>query len=300
MGNTTGNEQEHTVTDDNNTRPLQRIDAHHHLWDLDVRDQPWTAELPALRRSFAMDDLGPLLARNQIDATVLVQTVTVAEETPEMLQLAATDPYIAGVVGWVDLTANDVDDRLTELRSGVGGDRLVGIRHQVQGEPDPAWLSRSDVIAGLGRVADADLVYDLLVIPEQLDASIDAAQRVDNLTFVLDHAAKPLIASGVMEPWASQIRRLAACPNVYAKMSGLVTEAGEGWTSDQLKPYTDVLLEAFGPDRVMFGSDWPVLNLVATYDEVVAATEAAISGLSSAEQQRVFGGSAVEAYGLAR
>jgi len=268
-----------------------RIDAHHHVWDLSVRDQPWTIDLPGLHRSFDLAELRPSLLAHGVDATVVVQTITVAGETPELLALAAREPLVAGVVGWVDLTAPDVADRLAALRSPLGGHRLVGIRHQVQGEPDPRWLCREDVRRGLAAVAAAGLAYDLLVVPPQLPAAIETVAALPELTFVLDHAGKPAIASGEgLAPWRSDIRALAALPNVAVKLSGLITEADHAtWTVDQLRPYAHTLLDAFGTDRVMFGSDWPVCLLAGSYDDVIAAAEVLTGGLDAREQAAVFG-----------
>ncbi len=264
-----------------------------------MRDQPWTADLPPLRRSFGFDDLTPHLAAHDIGATVLVQTVAVADETPELLRLAGAEPAIAGVVGWVDLTAHDVADRLAELRDGPGGDRLVGIRHGVQEEPDPRWLTRTDVRRGLAAVADAGLVYDLLVKPAQLQAAVETVAALPALRFVLDHGGKPAIATGQVEPWRTQVTALGALDNVTVKLSGLVTEAEHAaWTVAELRPYTDALLAAFGPHRVMFGSDWPVCLLAADYDRVIGAAEAVTAQLSVDERAWIFGTSAQRAYGL--
>jgi L-fuconolactonase len=275
-----------------------RIDAHHHVWDLAVRDQPWTANLPALRRSFDLNDLAPELASAAIDATVVVQTVTTPAETPELLALADTSPLVAGVVGWVDLEAPDVADRLAELRGLPGGTALVGIRHQVQGERDLEWLDRASVRHGLAAVATAGLSYDLLVTPNQLPAAISAARHTPDLRFILDHAGKPHIARGHIEPWASLIASLAALPNVAVKLSGLATEASAQWTVGELQPYADTLLATFGSSRMMFGSDWPVSLLSAPYAETVAAAEQLLHGASADELDAVFGGTAVGWYSL--
>ncbi|GAA4841620.1 amidohydrolase family protein [Luteimicrobium xylanilyticum] len=276
-----------------------RIDAHHHVWDLAVRDQPWTAGLPALRRSFTMDDLRPALRRNGVDATVVVQTVCVAEETPELLALSAKDPDVAGVVGWVDLTAPDVADRLAGLLEAPGGERLVGIRHQVQEEPDPRWLCRPDVRRGLRAVAEAGLAYDLVVLPAQLDTVVETVRALPEVRFVLDHAGKPPIARGALEPWATHVRGLAAEPGVAVKLSGLVTEADHAaWTVEDLRPYASTVLEAYGPGRTMAGSDWPVCLLAAGYDDVAAATDALLAGASDDERDLVLGGAAARWYHL--
>ena len=277
-----------------------RIDAHHHVWDLGVRDQPWiTDELAPLRRDFGMRDLAPELAGQAIGATVVVQTGSVAAETRELLVLSAEDDVVAGVVGWVELTAADVGEQLAVLREAPGGAHLVGIRHAVQAEPDPDWLTRADVRRGLGAVADAGLAYDLLTLPHQLPAAIRTAAALPEARFVLDHLGKPPIASGRREPWASAIRELARHENVSCKLSGMVTEADwADWSISDLRPYADVVLEAFGPGRVLFGSDWPVCTLAATYAEVHAAADALTADLSDAERAAVFGGAARVAYRL--
>ncbi|MFF7170962.1 amidohydrolase family protein [Streptomyces pseudovenezuelae] len=275
------------------------VDAHHHVWDLSVRDQDWIASDSPLRRNFTLADLAPEAAAAGVDRTVLVQTVTVPEETPEFLALAAGHELIAGVVGWTDLTRPDIADELARLRSLPGGTRLKGIRHQVQGEPDPGWLLRPDVRRGLTAVADAGLVYDLVVLPHQLPACVKAAESLPQLTFVLDHLGKPPIASGGPEPWATDVRALAALPNTVCKLSGMVTEADLAtWTIDDLRPYADTVLDAFGPDRLMFGSDWPVCTLGATYGETMSVTKELTAGLGTSERADVLGGTATRTYGL--
>ncbi|WP_330336520.1 amidohydrolase family protein [Streptomyces sp. NBC_00557] len=277
------------------------VDAHHHVWDLSVRDQDWIRgpELKPLRRNFSLADLEPEARAAGVDRTVLVQTVTVAEETPEFLALAAGHDLVAGVVGWTDLTRPDIGDELARLRALPGGAFLKGIRHQVQSEPDPQWLLRRDVQRGLTAVAAAGLAYDLVVLPHQLPACAEAAARLPHLTFVLDHVGKPPIAAGEHEPWASALRALAAHPNTVAKLSGLVTEADPAtWTTADLRPYTDTALEAFGPDRLMFGSDWPVCTLAASYGRVMDTARALTAELSDDERASVFAGTATRVYRL--
>jgi L-fuconolactonase len=244
-------------------------------------------------------DLAPQARAAGVDRTVLVQTVTVAEETPEFLELAASHELIAGVVGWTDLTRPDVADELARLRELPGGCHLKGIRHQVQGEPDPEWLLRPDVLRGLAAVAEAGLVYDLIVLAHQLPACAKAAAALPQLTFVLDHLGKPPIASGAREPWASDLRALAALPNTTAKLSGLVTEADPAsWSIDDLRPYAETALDAFGPDRLMFGSDWPVCTDRTSYGEVLSATRELTAGLSPTEHAQLFETTATRVYGL--
>ncbi|MFD7301932.1 amidohydrolase family protein [Streptomyces pharetrae] len=277
------------------------VDAHHHVWDLSVRAQDWLAGpgLAPLRRDFTVDDLRPEAAAAGVGRTVLVQTVTVPEETPELLALADRHDLIGGVVGWTDLTRPDVADELARLRALPGGRHLKGIRHQVQAEPDPEWLLRADVGRGLAALADAGLVHDLVVRPHQLPACVRAAARHPGLTFVLDHLGKPPVASGATEPWASAVRTLAALPNTVCKLSGLVTEADPGtWTADSLRPYAETVLDAFGPHRLMFGSDWPVCTLAASYGEVVATAAELTAALSESERDELFRSTATRVYGL--
>jgi L-fuconolactonase len=274
-------------------------DAHHHVWDLGVRDQDWITgqDLAPIRRDFLLDDYPGQAAG--VTATVVVQTVTVAAETPELLALAADSDLIAGVVGWTDLTAPDVADRIAALRDLPGGQKLAGLRHQVQSEPDPRWLLRPGVLRGLAAVAAAGLVYDLVITAGQLGAAAEVAAALPDLVFVLDHLGKPRIAAGTLEPWAAGLRRLAALPNTVAKVSGLVTEADwHRWRLADLRPFTDIALEAFGPGRLMYGSDWPVCTLAASYQEVLAAAQDLTGALSSAERDAVFSGTAARTYRL--
>jgi L-fuconolactonase len=280
---------------------MQIVDAHHHLWDRGVRDQDWItgSALAPLRRDFLLGDYQPLAALNGVGASVVVQTVTGPGETPELLALAATSDLIAGVVGWADLTAPGLAGRIAALTARPGGDKLVGLRHQVQSEPDPGWLTRADVLGGLAAVAGAGLVYDLVITAGQLPAAVQAASAVPDLLFVLDHLGKPAIASGSTQPWERDLRRLAALPNTACKLSGLVTEADwTGWQVADLRPYAETALDAFGPGRVMFGSDWPVCTLAASYGEVLQAARDLTGDLSVAEREAIFAGTATRVYRL--
>lgn len=281
--------------------PVRIVDAHHHLWDLGVRDQDWITgpALAPLRRDFLLGDYQAVAEANGVAASVVVQTVTVPGETPELLALAGASDLIAGVVGWADLTAPDIADRIAALKEQPGGGKLVGLRHQVQTEPDPDWLTRPDVLRGLAAIARAGLVYDLVVTAGQLSASARAAAAVPDLIFVLDHLGKPPIAAGRTQPWEQDLRRLAAPPNVAAKLSGLVTEADwRRWQVADLRPYAEAALDAFGPARLMFGSDWPVCTLAGRYPQVLAAAHDLTADLSAAERAAVFAGTATRVYGL--
>jgi len=279
-----------------------RVDAHHHLWDLAVRDQPWLAgaAMAPIRRSFGLEDLGPEAAAAEVTATVVVQSVADVGETEELLDLARSAPLVSGVVGYVDLAAPDVGEQLDRLRGRPSGAWLVGVRSLVQDEPDPVWLVRPAVIAGLREVARRGLVYDLLIRPGQLDAAVAAVTRVPEGRYVVDHLAKPAVAAGGWEPWASGLAALAVSGHVSAKLSGLVTEADWGtWSTGDLRPYVEHAVAVFGPDRLLFGSDWPVCTLAAPYGRVVGTTEELLRDLSTTERAAVMGGTAAEVYGLA-
>ncbi|MEO3859482.1 amidohydrolase family protein [Acrocarpospora sp. B8E8] len=282
---------------------MTNIDAHHHLWDLSSRPQPWltTPEMASLHRDFILSDYAATAAEAQIGGSVLVQVLPDAQETREFLALAARSETVAAVVGWADLTRPDLPDELGALSGSPGGEFLRGIRHLVQGEPDTRWLARDEVRAGLRQVAAAGLVYDLLVLPHQLPAAIETVRALPELSFVLDHLAKPPIASGELQPWADLVRQLAAEPNVAAKLSGVSTEAGRtNWDASVLRPYVEVALDAFGPERLMFGSDWPVCLLAGSLPAwtETARTLLADAGLTPAEQEAVFGGTATRIYHL--
>jgi L-fuconolactonase len=275
------------------------IDAHHHFWDPAKASYPWMTEaLAPVRRRFGPEDLRPLLAANGVDQTILVQTRSSIDETREFLATAAEHDFIAGVVGWVDLTA-DVAKEVASLRAGPGGAKLVGIRHQVHDEADPEWLGKKEVRRGIAAVGKAGLAYDILVRTRELPAALALAKALPDMRFVVDHIAKPPIASGATSEWAAGLRPLAWCPNVFIKLSGLVTEADwKHWTARDLTPYVHRVLEWFGPERCLFGSDWPVCLLAASYAHVIDACGQAIGDVPAADRERIFGGNAVELYRL--
>jgi L-fuconolactonase len=281
------------------------IDAHQHVWDVSAHPQPWLASdeaLAPLRRKFTLADLAPLAAAEGVTATVVVQTVTEPWETPELLALAAGGGLVAGVVGWVDLTSPGVADALAALRELPGGAYLAAIRHPVLIEPDPDWLARPAVLRGLAAVAGAGLAYDVVGEPRHLAAAVTAATALPQLTFVLDHLGNPAVTpAGPGEPWAGVFAQLAALPNVTAKLSGVLGEPVPPGAADpvgHIRPYYEVALEALGPSRLMFGSDWPVSTLEASYGQVCAAARAVTSGLSPAERAAILSGTARRVYRL--
>jgi L-fuconolactonase len=278
-----------------------RIDAHHHFWDPTRTTYPWMVgeALDPIRRPFGPGDLAPELAAQAIAGTVLVQTISSLAESREFLSIAAGSAFVWGVVGWVDLTSAGVGDDLDALIDGPGGDRLVGIRHQVHDESDPDWLRRVDVRRGLVAVEARGLCYDLLVRPRELPAATDTVRALEDLQFVLDHIAKPHIAAGHDDPWRERMPALAALPNVAVKLSGMVTEAEwASWRPADLRPYVGSVVDWFGVERLMFGSDWPVCLLATSYAGVVEGLRGALGALSSADEAAIFGSNAQRVYGL--
>jgi len=255
-----------------------------------------TPEVRPLCRRFGPEDLLPLLEASGIQRTIAVQARSDLDETRELLATAATVPFLVGVVGWVDLTGEDVGDVLDSLISSPNGRFLVGIRHQAEDEEDPDWLLRPSVLRGLAEVAKRGLTYDLLVRPHQLPGTVHVVRSLPDLRFVLDHMAKPPIASGTIEPWAGHINALSQEPNVWCKLSGMVTQAKVAWSPAQLEPYVDRVLGAFGSLRTIFGSDWPVSTLRGTYAEVLRGTQQALPPLSRSDEENIFGLSALQAY----
>ena len=277
------------------------VDAHHHFWTPNRHDYYWMtgAELSPIRQSFAPADLRPLLVEAGVDYSVLVETVPSVAETREFLEIAAATRFVAGVVGWVDLTDPAVGDTLAALQARDDGKWLVGIRHQVHDEKDPEWLLRPDVQRGLAAVRDAGLAYDLLVRPRELPAALATARAFPDMRFVIDHIAKPPIASGNMESWAALMEPFRNLAHVSCKLSGMITEAGwTDWTPDDLRPFVARTLDVFGPKRVMYGSDWPVCLLAGSYGAVKTALEEALPPLSTEEWAKVFGGNAIGFYRL--
>ena len=273
-----------------------RIDAHQHFWRFDAGRDRWiTDEMRAIRRDFLPGDLEDALTANGIDGCVAVQADQSDEETRFLLELADRHPFIKAVVGWVDLRSPGLGATLDAL---AGRQKLRGIRHVAQAEPDD-FLEQDDVIRGIREVGRAGLTYDILVVERQLPAALALTARLPDQPFVLDHLAKPRIRDEAIEPWAARMRELARRPNVFCKISGLVTEADWArWRPDHLRPYLDVAFEAFGSDRVLFGSDWPVGLVAAPYDRVLGVITEYAGALSPNERDALFGGTAMRVYGL--
>ncbi|MET7452136.1 amidohydrolase family protein [Streptomyces sp. NPDC005574] len=281
------------------------IDAHHHLWDLDQRPQPWLDDpgLTAIRRTFTPSDLRSTATRTvagrRLHSTVAVQCMPDVSETQDLLALAAHEPLIEAVVGWADLTSPSIGEVLDQLLAGPGGTCLRSLRHLVQGETDPGWLQRPDVERGLAAVRDRGLSYDVLVRSHQLDQAINLAERFPGLPQVLNHAGKPPLARGELADWRRQMHRLAAHEQVVCKLSGLITEADHTtWTTGDIRPVWDTLLTAFGPHRLMFGSDWPVANLAGGWNRWAATVDELLTDCSESVIHALLAGTATAFYRL--
>jgi L-fuconolactonase len=276
-----------------------RIDAHQHFWRLGRGDYGWlTPALAPIYRDFEPADLEPLLRRTGIDRTVLVQAAPTVAETRFLLELAARTPFVAGVVGWAPLDAPNAEEVVAEL---AGDARLRGIRPMLHDIPEVDWMLRSAVSAGLRAIAVRNLTFDALVRPPHLPSLRRLLDRHPDLRVVIDHGAKPDVAAGrttSWAPWADDMAHLARDTRSWVKLSGLVTEDGASWSVERLRPYVDHVLHHFGPDRVIFGSDWPVVTLRAGYAEWLAAVEALLGGLERSARDRVLGENAVACYRL--
>ncbi|WBB46768.1 amidohydrolase family protein [Verrucosispora sp. WMMA2044] len=278
------------------------VDAHHHLWVRARHPQPWIdpVTMAAIDADFELADLAPLARSAGVTATVVVQSIASARETVDLLRVAADDVLVGGVVGWVDLTADDVPDRLDRLRAAPGGRHLVGIRHLVQSETDPAYLDRPDVRRGIAAVGAAGLVFDLLVRQHQLPMAARLAHDLPDVRFVLDHLGKPALGTPEFDNWKRDLRVLAEAPNTTAKVSGLTTEVPRSpWTVADLRPPVDHALDVFGPRRLMFGSDWPVSLLATSYARWVAAVTELLGDLDPTDRAAFWAGTARRCYRLA-
>lgn len=272
-----------------------RIDAHQHFWEYSSAEYEWIdGSMAVLKRDFLPGDLAPLLEANGLSGSIAVQARQSLEETRWLLELARENEFIRGVVGWVDLSSAEV---VEQLQAFAGNRKLVGVRHVVQAEPDDEYMLRPEFRSGIAQLAEFGLVYDLLLYPRHVPVAVQLVREFPDQPFVLDHIAKPPIAAGTLEPWARDIRTLAELPNVACKLSGMVTEARwSSWTQEDFRPYLDVVLDCFGPSRLMIGSDWPVCTVSADYAATVGIVLEFIAQLTNSERDAVLGGTCAEVY----
>ena len=281
-----------------------RIDSHHHLWDLAISPRPWLAGemLAGISRTFSMKDFYAERASAQIDQSILVQTISEYDEMKEFFAVAAEHESVVGVVAWIDMSSTDCFQQLEKYLDLPGAERLVGIRDGAQGRADAQWLAGDQIAVNARKLAENDLAFDLLVDPSNLAASTQLVSHCPDTTFVLDHIGKPNIAKGdqgELAAWSHSINELAKNKNVSCKISGMVTEADwKAWEEKDFKRYFDVVLNAFGADRIMYGSDWPVCKLAATYEQVAQLAEYLIQDLSPSEKEKFWALNAKKAYGI--
>jgi len=270
---------------------LNRIDAHQHFWKYDPVEYPWIDDgMQPLRRDFLPEDLEPQLRRSGFDACVAVQVRQSLDETRWLLDLADRHPFVGGVVGWVDLLSEEAG---AQIEAFAGQPKLVGFRHIVQSEPDDHFLLQPEFCRGIALLETFDLAYDILIYPRHLPVAADFVRRFEGQRFVLDHLAKPEIARGEVRAWERDLRALAASPNVYCKLSGLVTEADwRSWTGEQIRPYLDVAFDCFGAGRLMIGSDWPVCTVAADYARTMDVVMNYLGEFSAPDRDAVLGGNA--------
>jgi L-fuconolactonase len=277
--------------------PTECIDAHHHLWKYSAKEYPWMSDMmDVLRRDYVTEDLKTVTAAAGVTGTVVVQAQQTMAETEWLLGLAEDSDLIRGVVGWVPLADAGVKTHLEEM---ARHSKFKSVRHVLQDEADDRYMLREDFNRGIDCLEPLGLRYDLLIFERHLPQTIEFVDRHPNQIFILDHIAKPRIGEKVMEPWRSNLQELARRENVYCKLSGMVTEADWGtWSEGQLRPYIETVLSAFGAKRLMFGSDWPVLNLASSYVAWIEIVKRAVEHVSSEERQQIMSQTAMEAYGL--
>lgn len=274
-----------------------KIDAHQHFWKFDpVRDSWITDEMKVIQRDFLPDDLAPILETNGINGCVAVQASQTEEETDFLIELASNHDFIKGIVGWVDLRSNDIDYRLAHYASFA---KVKGFRHVVQGESDSEFMLRPQFKAGITALESYNFTYDILIYHYQLEQAIQLVKLFPEQRFVLDHIAKPDIKSGEYATWQTNIKKLALHTNVYCKISGMVTEADwNKWTTADFKVYLDTVVKAFGTDRIMYGSDWPVCTVAASYEQQIGIVNDYFNPFSTLEKRNIMGGNATRFYGL--
>lgn len=273
-----------------------RLDSHQHFWNYSATEYPWIPTGSALQRNWLPEDLDALQAPLALDGSIAVQARQSSEESRWLLELAAKNPRIRGVVGWVDLRSEKVAESLAEFSKNP---KFVGVRHVVQDEPDDRFMVRPEFLRGIAQLRAFKLTYDILIYPKQLPAAIELVRQFPDQPFVLDHIAKPFIKGGQISPWREQIRELASFPNLCCKVSGMVTEADHRqWSPDDFLPFLDVVFGAFGPDRLMFGSDWPVCLLAAGYEQVFSLVRDYALRVTpdGSAQEAIFGGTAAKFY----
>ena len=278
-----------------------RIDSHHHVWDLSVREQGWMVgeALDPIKKNFSINDLRQAIAGCGIEKTVVVQTVTNYDETPELLELAEDDELVAGVVGFLKIDSGDAISHLDKYESMRGFKHLVGIRDIAHDYEDIGYLAKPEVVENVQELGRRGLVYDLLTKTPHMQAAIDLVKQSPGTQFVLDHISKPYMAKGEMQPWADKLRELASFENVVIKVSGLFTEADwKNWKAADFWPYLEHVTKVFTPSRMMFGSDWPVCLLAATYRQSIDLMEQFTKSFSSSEQKDFWAGTANRAYNL--
>jgi L-fuconolactonase len=274
-----------------------KLDAHQHFWNYNTRDYGWIGEeMSVIRRSFLPEDLQPILTDSGISGCIAVQARQSLEETEWLLELADKHEFIKGVVGWVDLCS---EEAASQLAGYAANPWLKGVRHVIQDEPDVKFVLREDFQRGIALLEQYNLAYDLLVSKEQLPHAVELVQKFPKQRFVIDHLAKPDIKAGVGSPWKETMEAIAAYPNVYCKLSGMVTEADwNHWKQEDFTFYLDTVLQAFGSERVMYGSDWPVCTVAGTYAEVINLLQTHVKRLPEAEQQLIFGDNCAAFYNL--
>ena len=274
-----------------------RVDSHNHYWVYNPLRDSWIDDsMSVIQKDFLPETFSSVLKEHNMNGSIAVQADQSEEETQFLLKLSKENDFIKGVVGWMDLRAEDLAEKLNFLKNEQ---KLCGFRHIVQAEPDDKFLIREDFIRGLKLLNEYNFTYDILIYPHQLKAAIELVNKIPNQRFVLDHIAKPEIKKGIMEPWTAQLSELASAKNVYCKVSGIITEAEHRhWKPEDISPYLDVVFKAFGTDRLMFGSDWPVCLLAGSYTQVVELIEDYMMSFDEEDRQKVFGGNACEFYGI--
>jgi L-fuconolactonase len=276
---------------------MMKIDSHQHFWRYNPTRDAWiTDDMSILKRDFLPEELALECKANGIDASIAIQADQSEKETLFLLEMAGDNPHIAGVVGWIDLMAANVEERLQFFSRYK---KLRGFRHIAQAEPDDRFLMQPDFVRGISRLREFGFTYDILVYPKQLPAAIELVFKFPEQRFVVDHVAKPEIKSQDITLWETHIRRIADSPNVYCKLSGLVTVADwRNWKPVDFKPYLDVVFDAFGADRLMFGSDWPVCLVAASYAQMKQIIEEYVRGFTATQKENIFGGNAIQFYDL--